>query len=71
MPNKPSNLSVEQWVDMFRAIKLSETQMHQWHAEFEARHPDSHQSFLEWLNLPAEKIKEVRRSSAGEWSRTP
>ena len=71
MQNKPSNLSVEQWIDMFRAIRLSEEQMHHWHSEFEARHPESHQSFLEWLNLPAERIEEVRRKSAAEWSRTP
>ena len=71
MQSKPSNLSVEQWVDMFRTIGVSDGQMHHWHSKFETRHPEDHQSFLEWLNMPAERIEEVRRKSAREWNRTP
>lgn len=59
------NVNVDQWVEMFRAIGLEEEQMHQWHAEFERRFPDGHQGFLEWLDLPAERIEGIRRKSAG------
>lgn len=59
-----SNVNVEEWVAMFRAIGLDEPEMHRWHAEFERRHPDGHQGFLEWLGLPEQRIAEIRRSSA-------
>ncbi len=65
MPEK--NVTVEEWVEMFRAIGLTEPDMEKWHAEFERRHPDGHQGFLEWLQMPAERIAGVRRKSAEEW----
>lgn len=58
------HVSVEQWVEMFRAVGLRDEEMHRWHAEFERRHPEGHQGFLEWLGLPAERIAQVRRDSA-------
>ena len=58
-----SNVTADQWVEMFRTIGLSDDQMHVWHAEFERRHPDGHQGFLEWLQLPDERIAEIRRQS--------
>jgi len=51
---------VAQWVDMFREIGLSEQDMKKWHSLFEQRHPDGHQSFLEWLGLDQARIKEIR-----------
>jgi len=63
-----AHVTVDQWVEMFRAIGLTKDQMHRWHEEFERRHAEGHQGFLEWLQLPAEEIAEVRRSSAsGRW----
>ena len=62
MPN--NNLNVDQWVELFRAIGLTEPDMHKWHAEFEHRYPEGHQGFLEWLRLPAERIANIRRRSA-------
>lgn len=61
------HVTVDQWVEMFRAIGLEEADMHRWHAEFERRHPDGHQGFLEWLGMPEERIAEVRRRSARGW----
>jgi hypothetical protein len=58
------SVSVEQWVEMFRAIGLRDEDMHRWHKEFERRHPEGHQGFLEWLQLPAERIERIRRESA-------
>ena len=63
----PGPMKVDEWVELFRAIGLEEAQMHKWHAEFERRYPDGHQSFLEWLNIGPDKIADVRRKSAEEW----
>ncbi len=59
-----TNVTVEQWVALFRAVGLTDEDMHKWHAEFERRHPDGHEGFLQWLGLPAERIARVRQDSA-------
>lgn len=56
-------VTVEEWVARFRAIGLDDAAMKQWHRLFEEENPTGHQSFLEWLNLPAERITEIRNSS--------
>jgi len=58
-------VDVEAWCAMFREIGLSEADMKRWHALFEARHPDGHQRFLEWLGLAPDRIERVRRDSRG------
>jgi hypothetical protein len=64
-----THVTVDQWVEMFRAIGLDEARMHQWHEEFERRHPEAHQGFLEWLAVPADEVGRIRRDSAsGRWS---
>jgi hypothetical protein len=64
-----ARVTVTEWVEMFRTVGLTEDQMHRWHEEFERRHPEVHQAFLEWLRLPAEQITRVRSSSAsGQWT---
>jgi len=59
-----TNVTVEQWVAMFRTVGLTDDDMHKWHAEFERRHPDGHQGFLQWLGLPEERIARIRQDSA-------
>ena len=62
-----SSVTVDQWVEMFRAIGLEDEDMHRWHVEFERRHPEGHQGFLEWLQLPEPRIVEIRgRSGSGQ-----
>ena len=56
-------MSKENWVALFKNIGLSDVQMKQWHRLFETQHPESHQSFLEWLGLPAAEIAQVRAHS--------
>ena len=51
------------WVALYRDIGLDERKMKQWHKLFEARHPEEHQRFLEWLGLPANEIDEIRTVS--------
>jgi hypothetical protein len=50
-------------VELFRSIGLEDEQMQRWHAEFESRFPEGHQGFLEWLQLPAERIASIRKGS--------
>jgi hypothetical protein len=54
-------VTVEEWVKRFRAIGLDEAAMQNWHLLFEKENPEGHQSFLEWLGLPAEKITVIRQ----------
>jgi hypothetical protein len=60
----PTHVTVNEWVEMFRAIGLTEHQMHRWHEEFERRYPVAHDAFLAWLGLPADKIASIREASA-------
>lgn len=59
-----TQVTVEEWVARFRAIGLDQAAMERWHRLFEQENPAGHQSFLEWLGLPAEKISEIRTKSA-------
>lgn len=60
---KPT-VTVEEWVARFKAIGLDQGAMEKWHRLFEEENPAGHQSFLEWLGLPAEKISAIRTKSA-------
>ena len=59
-----AQVSVEEWVARFKAIGLDQAAMEKWHRLFEQENPAGHQSFLEWLGLPANKIGEIRAKSA-------
>ncbi len=53
-------MNKEKWVLLFKEIGLDEATMTRWHREFEARYPDGHQSFLEWLNIGEDEIRHIR-----------
>ncbi|HEY6837281.1 MAG TPA: hypothetical protein VI389_00925 [Geobacteraceae bacterium] len=55
-----AQVTVEEWVKRFRAIGLDDKAMKRWHELFEEENPEGHQSFLEWLGLPAERIDHIR-----------
>ena len=59
-----ATVTVEEWVARFKAIGLDQATMEQWHRLFEQENPAGHQSFLEWLGLPAENISAIRAKSA-------
>ena len=59
-----ATVTVDEWVARFKAIGLDQAAMEKWHRLFEQENPAGHQSFLEWLGLPAEKICEIRAKSA-------
>ncbi len=50
-----------EWVKLFRQTGLDDQMMEKWHRLFEAEHPHQHQSFLEWLQLPADEIAQIRK----------
>jgi hypothetical protein len=53
-------MNKEKWVLLFRQIGLDEASMIKWHKAFESRYPNGHQSFLEWLQIPADEIHRIR-----------
>jgi hypothetical protein len=53
-------VNVNEWVAMFEEVGLDQPKREQWHKLFETRHPDGHQSFLEWLGLPPKEIDQIR-----------
>ena len=57
---KSKYVNKEQWVDMLRAIGLSDDNMRSWHQVFETKNPEGHQEFLEWLNIPGDEISKIR-----------
>jgi len=57
-------MTVEAWVELLRGVGLGDEQLHRWHADFERRHPEAHESFLQWLGLPADRIAGIRRQAA-------
>jgi len=57
-------MTTEQWIELFRAIGLDDKMMNKWHEEFEKKYPQEHQRFLEWLNVPSEKINRIRQKAS-------
>ena len=53
-------MTKENWVSLFEEIGLDDETMRKWHHEFEKRFPAGHQSFLEWLQIPADEITRIR-----------
>ncbi len=58
-----NNVGKEQWIAMFKEIGLAEETMDQWHRLFEQRHPQGHESFLQWLGLSSAEIARIRANS--------
>lgn len=54
------NFGKQEWVELFQETGLDDAMMSRWHKLFESRHPEAHQSFLEWLNISADEISDIR-----------
>jgi DNA-binding transcriptional MerR regulator len=59
-----SVVTKEKWTSIMRAAGFSEQDMRRWHKEFEKSAPQEHQEFLEFLHIPAEEIRSIRKWSA-------
>ena len=53
----------ERWVEIMTAAGLDEEAMKNWHKQFEAMEPESHQEFLESLSISNDEIKAIRQWS--------
>jgi DNA-binding transcriptional MerR regulator len=58
-------MTKDKWVSIMRSSGFSDADMHRWHAEFEKAAPEDHQTFLEYLKIPADEVAKIR-----DWSRT-
>ncbi|GAA5218834.1 MerR family transcriptional regulator [Corallincola platygyrae] len=58
-------INKDRWVEIMRAAGLNDTDMHNWHKQFEAMEPQAHQEFLESLSINATEIEKIRKWSKG------
>ena len=56
-------MTKDKFVAVLKDAGLNENQMRKFHALLEKRHPEDHQAFLEWLNIPAAEIPRIRAAS--------
>ena len=56
-------ITKDQFVALLNDAGVTDPQKQRLHALFEQRHPDAHQSFLEFLGLPAAAVQEIRARS--------
>jgi MerR family transcriptional regulator, thiopeptide resistance regulator len=61
---KPRALDKQAWTAMFRAIGMTDAEMHQWHSNFEKNMPEAHADFLQSLGLDEAEIRRIRAWSA-------
>ncbi len=57
------NATKDQFVAVLDAAGITAEQKARLHAAFEKRYPDAHESFLVWLGLPADAIRDIRTRS--------
>jgi len=56
-------ITKDQFVAVLNAAGITDAQKHRLHAVFEARHPQAHEAFLQWLGIPSVEIQAVRESA--------
>lgn len=63
---KEKNMTKEKWTEIMRASGFSDEDMRRWHREFERAAPEDHESFLEYLHIGPQEIRQIRG-----WSSEP
>ncbi len=58
------SVTKEKWTEIMRNTGFSDDDMRRWHVEFERAAPVDHQQFLEYLHIPADEIKSIRKWSS-------
>jgi len=56
-------ITQDQFVALLNDAGVTDAQKHQLHALFEARHPEAHEAFLQWLGAPPDAIRTIRAGS--------
>ena len=57
------NMDREKWVGLLRASGFTDEDLGRWHQDFERTDPEYHQRFLEFLGIPPEEIRAIRKHS--------
>jgi hypothetical protein len=57
-------ITKDQFVSILNDAGITEAQKHKLHGLFEARHPQGHEAFLQWLGLPPEEVRVIREKSS-------
>lgn len=60
---KTRTMDKAQWVEILKFSGMDEDDMWKWHSEFERLSPESHQDFLESLNIDENEIRAIRERS--------
>ena len=56
-------ITKDQFVAVLNVAGITDEQKHRLHAVFEARYPEAHESFLQWLSLPVDAVRSIREKS--------
>jgi len=56
-------ITKDQFVAVLNEAGVTEEQKARLHAAFEKRHPEAHQSFLEYLGIPTDSVRTIRTRS--------
>ena len=59
-------ITKDKWISIMKAAGFKEADMSRWHAEFERSAPDEHQEFLQFLHIPPDEIRSIRKSSQAQ-----
>ncbi len=57
------SVTKDQFVAVLNEAGITDEQKHRLHAAFEARHPEAHEAFLQWIGLPADAVRSIREKS--------
>ncbi len=57
------HVTKDQFVAVLNEAGITDAQKHRLHAAFEARHPEAHEAFLQWLGIPPGEIEQIRQKS--------
>ncbi len=57
------NVTKDQFVALLNEAGVTDDQKARLHAAFEKRYPEAHESFLAWLGLPADAVRDIRTRS--------
>jgi hypothetical protein len=56
-------ITKDQFVSILNDAGITDVQKHKLHGLFEARYPQGHEAFLQWLGLPPDEIRAIREKS--------
>lgn len=61
-----TTLTKKEFLALLDAAGLTPEQRDRFHTAFEQRHPEAHEAFLRWLQVPPADIAQVRQHAKGQ-----